>query len=473
MKMMLELQLFSVISVGVLGHAATGQTVLTTQGSNVFVLDRGSNPLDLRSWMPPKDLGLVRDLVAGGCQAVAILHDGSLRAWGPSGQVVPADVGPVRSVFATWQSTPSCYGYGEIFAVEESGEVRKWTPGSNTSVLFVPNGMGPIKKLGGYGGPSVALRKDGTVWSTIAAQPDDIRGCIDVASKGDAAMAVLADGSVRVWGSDYCQGWFPGADPNDCNASLTATIVGPEAIVAVKSGDYGFATIDSSGRVVRYGRNYFSSCPCPPVVQDWQPPTQCDNEQQYLDVSLRAFQPFYGDFHGLMDDGRVWFGYGDYTCAPDDYFRIEGIGPETILPVAWRVYLGLYSATADVDGDGIADDVDNCMSVANSSQENADRDRYGDACDLAVIDCDQDNVEDALAIASGSVTDVNTNGVPDLCDCLGNVNDDRVVDGADIGAVLSGWGSAPADTRLDPNRDGAVDGADLGILLSQWGPCSN
>jgi hypothetical protein len=52
--------------------------------------------------------------------------------------------------------------------------------------------------------------------------------------------------------------------------------------------------------------------------------------------------------------------------------------------------------------------------------------------------------------------------------CVGDLNGDGVVDGADLGELLSAWGSSgPAD--LD--GDGVVDGADLGILLGNWGAC--
>jgi len=48
-----------------------------------------------------------------------------------------------------------------------------------------------------------------------------------------------------------------------------------------------------------------------------------------------------------------------------------------------------------------------------------------------------------------------------------DLNDDGVVNGADLGILLSAWGSSgPGDF----NGDGVVDGADLGILLSQWVP---
>ncbi len=53
---------------------------------------------------------------------------------------------------------------------------------------------------------------------------------------------------------------------------------------------------------------------------------------------------------------------------------------------------------------------------------------------------------------------------------LGDLNDDGVVDGADLGALLGAWGectSPPCAADLD--CDGIVSGADLGALLGKWG----
>jgi len=47
-----------------------------------------------------------------------------------------------------------------------------------------------------------------------------------------------------------------------------------------------------------------------------------------------------------------------------------------------------------------------------------------------------------------------------------DLNGDGVVDGADLGILLSLWGTN--DPLADLNGDGVVDGADLGILLSAW-----
>lgn len=47
-----------------------------------------------------------------------------------------------------------------------------------------------------------------------------------------------------------------------------------------------------------------------------------------------------------------------------------------------------------------------------------------------------------------------------------DLNGDGVVDGADLGLLLVGWGGSGAG---DINGDGIVDGADLGLLLLDWG----
>jgi hypothetical protein len=59
---------------------------------------------------------------------------------------------------------------------------------------------------------------------------------------------------------------------------------------------------------------------------------------------------------------------------------------------------------------------------------------------------------------------VNTPDDPDPIP--GDLNNDQIVDGADLGILLSLWESA--DEIADLNDDGTVDGADLGILLSNW-----
>jgi len=91
-------------------------------------------------------------------------------------------------------------------------------------------------------------------------------------------------------------------------------------------------------------------------------------------------------------------------------------------------------------------------------------------------DCNNDNIVDYGQILNGTLADTNTNNIPDCCEpgnscCLGDIYVNHIVDGGDLGVLLSEWGVVTPTTRSDLNRDGFVDGADLGRLLANWGPC--
>jgi hypothetical protein len=87
-------------------------------------------------------------------------------------------------------------------------------------------------------------------------------------------------------------------------------------------------------------------------------------------------------------------------------------------------------------------------------------------------DCNANLVPDAIEIANGSVYDRNHDGVPDSCQCLADVVENGVVDGADLAAVLAVWGTdGGIYPRADTNADGIVDGSDLAVVLSSWGGC--
>ena len=48
---------------------------------------------------------------------------------------------------------------------------------------------------------------------------------------------------------------------------------------------------------------------------------------------------------------------------------------------------------------------------------------------------------------------------------------DGVVDGIDLGAILSAWGTSGGTIDTDINNDGVVNGLDLSYILGGWGPC--
>jgi hypothetical protein len=93
-------------------------------------------------------------------------------------------------------------------------------------------------------------------------------------------------------------------------------------------------------------------------------------------------------------------------------------------------------------------------------------------------DCNGDGIVDYGQILDGTFADANANGVPDCCDegvscdpCLGDVNFDGIVNGADISVLLGFWGLNGKPVAADINQDGQVDGTDLANVLGSWGEC--
>jgi hypothetical protein len=71
------------------------------------------------------------------------------------------------------------------------------------------------------------------------------------------------------------------------------------------------------------------------------------------------------------------------------------------------------------------------------------------------------------------IPDINGNGVSDNCECLGDLDLNQLVDGGDLGILLSQWGTASPGTAGDLDADGYVGGADIGHLMAKWGICGN
>lgn len=86
------------------------------------------------------------------------------------------------------------------------------------------------------------------------------------------------------------------------------------------------------------------------------------------------------------------------------------------------------------------------------------------------VDCNGNTITDSTDIEEGTSLDENGNGVPDECECPGDLNNDQVVDLADLSTLLANYGAtgvAPEDGDLD--EDGDVDINDLSAMLSLYG----
>jgi hypothetical protein len=122
----------------------------------------------------------------------------------------------------------------------------------------------------------------------------------------------------------------------------------------------------------------------------------------------------------------------------------------------------LSDASADVDGDGVGDAVDNCAARANPDQADLDRDGVGDACDL---DDDGDGIADeddnCPTVANPGQEDADQDGVGEACvggdagAAGGALSDGGVAAGGQGGCALSGragqgtsWASTVAVVSL-------------------------
>ena len=105
--------------------------------------------------------------------------------------------------------------------------------------------------------------------------------------------------------------------------------------------------------------------------------------------------------------------------------QISGLTLEATAPAAAaEVVEPVVEAPLDSDGDGVADEYDNCTWVANPEQDDSDFDGLGDACDEAAppapVDSDVDGVGDDLDnctwVANPDQFDGDGDGLGDACD---------------------------------------------------------
>jgi hypothetical protein len=119
----------------------------------------------------------------------------------------------------------------------------------------------------------------------------------------------------------------------------------------------------------------------------------------------------------------------------------------------------LSTTPPDTDGDGAADDVDNCPEVANADQADADGDGVGDACDLPDDDGDgASNGEDNCPeVANADQADSDGDGVGDACD-------ENLLPG-----YMTGGGSVFGDSRVTHGFSIQCDPDESSRLQVNWG----
>lgn len=122
----------------------------------------------------------------------------------------------------------------------------------------------------------------------------------------------------------------------------------------------------------------------------------------------------------------------------------------------------------DLDGDGIRNDVDNCPQVVNADQTDSDGDGIGDACDGVDDDVDRDGVfnpdDNCPQVPNADQADGDGDGIGDACDGVNDdLDNDGVFNNADNCPQVANPGQADVDgdgigDACDPVNDNDTDG---------------
>ena len=277
-------------------------------------------------------------IAAGWAHTLAVMDDGTVRAWGhnTSGQLGDGTytqrTTPVE-VLALSEITAAAAGHGHTVALKNDGTVWTWGSGSkgqlgngSTSGRHTPGQVagisGVVAVTAGYN-HTAALKSDGTVWTwgdnhcgqigdgttNDRRVPAQVRGLTEV--KAIAAgqyhtAALRSDGTVWAWGDNYC-----GQLGDKTYIQRTAPVQVSEltGIASIAAGWIHTLALKANGTVWGWGDNHF-----------WQLGAGANDYQWFVPVQISqlsaATAVAAGSYHtvALMDDTTVW-AVGDDDCG--------------------------------------------------------------------------------------------------------------------------------------------------------------
>jgi alpha-tubulin suppressor-like RCC1 family protein len=271
--------------------AAPSPTNVRTWGDNSggqLGIGRGGGFSDVR--VLPRGLGTVKAVSGGGVYALALLTDGTVRAWGDNefGQLgdgtttrrtAPVKVQGLTGVVAISAGTQTSLallsnGTAVAWGDGQSGELGNGFAPAFSTVPVPVVGIDHLIAVNAAENFSFALRNDGTVFawgdnsagelgigSTVAqsdvpVQITRLKNVKSVVGGTLHALAVLANGTVMSWGSNGDGELGTGIrNPNGSNVPVKVDIV--HTAVGVSAGYAHSAAVLADGTVMSWGSNQF------------------------------------------------------------------------------------------------------------------------------------------------------------------------------------------------------------------------
>lgn len=196
------------------------------------------------------DLPKARAIFIGNSQGAGITLDGKVFVWGYEAEFYtpPANLDQVVSVEV---------GNGYFLALKSDGSVVSWlrrgSSVTENAVKYLPKDLKNVVQIAAASAQGVALKSDGTVvtWGILAplfwaplTLPKDLTldfGAIAVAASEHYSAALLADGSLKIWGAQ------PSLSINNKYPNAVNILAKPKFIVLVnKDGSFEFVPLTSS-----------------------------------------------------------------------------------------------------------------------------------------------------------------------------------------------------------------------------------
>ena len=133
----------------------------------------------------------------------------------------------------------------------------------------------------------------------------------------------------------------------------------------------------------------------------------------------------------------------DVFCPVTVPLRISAIRKHNALNAYREDCSAYYPEPSDTDGDGMHDNIDNCINVANADQRDTDGDGYGNACDADLVNTDGQNI---VNLSDYSVF----RSVFGTADPDADFNGDGMVNLSDYSIFRAAFGKAPGPSCCAP-----------------------